>query len=283
MKKYLPFALATLVMFLVPLSSVDAQAGGFVPCDGPTCSACDLVSMINRIIVWLFGFVFVVFAVLMVVAGFGLVTSGGNQSALDAAKSKFQNALIGIIIMMAAWLIVDTLLRAILAGGTGQILNYGPWSEVRCFVQEVPQEFVESSPEPADSVPTEPSVPGETGTRLSQSEAEARLRAAGISIKPGAGLEGIRSGTIDGVIALRNSCGCNITVTEGTGGTHSNGTYSHANGYKLDLRTRDNPTLVNYIRNTYQPAGTWSDGTPLYRNGNATYAMESDHIDVVYR
>lgn len=167
MKKYLPFALSTLVMILVPLSSVDAQAGGFVPCDGPTCSACDLVSMINRIIIWLFGFVFVVFAVLMVVAGFGLVTSGGNQSALDAAKSKFQNALIGIIIMMAAWLIVDTLLRAILAGGTGQILNYGPWSEVQCFVQTVPSE--------APAAPTTPTTPTTPPPTTAQCQDDAAL------------------------------------------------------------------------------------------------------------
>jgi hypothetical protein len=185
--------------------------------------------------------------------------------------------------MLAAWLIVDTLLRAILAGGNGDVMGFGPWSQVQCYVQATPAAYSETSPEPADSVSNDTPPSGTSGTRLSQAEAEARLRAAGINIKPGAGLDGIQSTTLDGVIALRNSCGCNIVVTEGTGGTHRNGTYSHSNGYKLDLRSRDNPALVNYIRNNYQSAGTWSDGTPLYRNGNATYALESDHIDVVYR
>lgn len=279
------YILPVLVLLSILVTPDTVSAQGLVPaCSGNSCGTCDLIVMANSIVSWLITMLAVVFAALMVVAGFGLVTSGGNQSALDAAKSKFTNGIVGFIIVLAAYLIVDTFMAALLRSNGGSSTGFGPWSEVTCSTQAASQQWVETSPEPAGSVPTEtpPSGTG-SGTALSQSQAEARLREAGISIKPGAGLEGIRSTTLDGVIALRNACGCSITVTEGTGGTHSNGTYSHANGYKLDLRTRDNPTLVNYIRNNYQPAGTWSDGTPLYRNGNATYAIEGDHIDVVYR
>jgi hypothetical protein len=147
---------------LVPLSSVDAQAGGFIPCNGPDCTACDLVSMINRIIIWLFGIVFVIFAIMMVIAGFGLVTSKGNQSALDAAKDKFQNAIIGIIIMMAAWLIVDTLLRGILAGGGGNVLGFGPWSQVQCYLQTEPDRYEGGAIINEGTMPTTPTNPNPT-------------------------------------------------------------------------------------------------------------------------
>ncbi len=107
-------------------------AGGFVPCTGLDCGSCELVQMANTIITWLIGILFLVFAVIMTVAGYGLVTSGGNQAALAAAKDKFKNALIGIIIVLAAWLIVDTLLKAILPGGN---TSFGPWNRVECTRQ----------------------------------------------------------------------------------------------------------------------------------------------------
>lgn len=122
-----------LLLLILPTDVVTAQ-GGFVTCNGTDCSACNFVELLNLLIKWLLGIVFVIFAVLMTIAGFGLVTSGGNQSALDAAKSKFTNAIIGIIIILAAWMIVDTLMRGTLADG-GVIKGWGPWSEVQCMVQ----------------------------------------------------------------------------------------------------------------------------------------------------
>ena len=130
-----PIPVFVAVFLLLPGAEVYAGPGGFVPCEGTECSACDLVTLIQRLLVWLIGIIFVIFAVLLAVAGFGLVTSGGNQTALSDAKSKFTNALIGIVIVLAAWLMVDTLMRAILPGDTGTISGWGPWMEVQCFEQ----------------------------------------------------------------------------------------------------------------------------------------------------
>jgi hypothetical protein len=157
MKSFLKsLVVVALLLAFLPAEEVSAQAGGFVQCSGADCSACNLVSMINTIIIWLFGMIFVLFAILMAVAGFGLVTSGGNQAALDAAKSKFQNALVGIIIVMAGWLIVDTIMKGTLAGGTGEISGYGPWSEVKCQVQTVPDIYID-----INTSGTTPPVPGQ--------------------------------------------------------------------------------------------------------------------------
>jgi Type IV secretion system pilin len=165
MKKIIIFALPLFFLLtLLPLDVATAQSTnplGFVTCNGPDCSACNLVSMINNLIRWLFGFIFLLFSVLMIKAGFGLVTSGGSQSALDAAKSSFQNAIIGLIIVMAAWLMVDTIMRGLVGGGAtgvaaGNIINgWGPWSQVQCQVQTAPG----AAPAPA---PGTPSTPGGT-------------------------------------------------------------------------------------------------------------------------
>jgi hypothetical protein len=109
--------------------------GGFVPCSGVGCSACDFVVMANTITKWLIGISFIFFAVLCVIAGTKMITSGGNPSALTDAKKSLTNAFIGLIIIMAAWLAVDTLLRGLLKGNNGQIEGYGPWSQVQCAKQ----------------------------------------------------------------------------------------------------------------------------------------------------
>jgi len=89
----------------------------------------------NTVLNWLIGVMFVVFAVIVAVAGWGLITSGGNQTALSAAKSKFTNAIIGLIIVLAAWLIVDTIMRGLVTGGAGEIEGFGPWSQIECVDQ----------------------------------------------------------------------------------------------------------------------------------------------------
>ena len=126
-----------LTIFLAP-DFVFAQAApsvGFIPCEGASCSACDAVTLINNIIKWLIGILFLFFAVLAVIAGFKLVTSGGNSGAKEAAKSSFTNAFIGLFIVLGAWLLVDTLLKGVLDGGTGEIKGYGPWAQVQCVKQ----------------------------------------------------------------------------------------------------------------------------------------------------
>ena len=136
MNKYTPFILIVLLAFIPDLAQ--AQLGlTEALCDGTTCSACHLTELVNRLIKWLIGIVVILFAVLAVWAGFGLVTSGGNPSALQDAKSRFTNAFIGFLIVLSAWLIVDTLMRGIVNGTDGDIKGYGPWSQIECATQSV--------------------------------------------------------------------------------------------------------------------------------------------------
>lgn len=109
-------------------------SGDFIPCSGTNCSACDLVKLANSIVTWLIGIVGLLFGVLMVVAGFKLVLSGGNQGALDTAKKMLTNGLIGFLIVLGAWLFVDTLMKALL-GDSGELKGYGPWSQIECWKQ----------------------------------------------------------------------------------------------------------------------------------------------------
>ena len=133
---------ALLIISSIALVPDVSSAQGFVPCTGVDCRFCHFIQMGNTILNWLFGLVFVLFGVVTFVAGFGLMTSGGNQSKLDDAKKKLSNAVVGIIIIFAAWLIVDTVMKTLVndgslaevtrgANGEGRL---GMWNEIDCGI-----------------------------------------------------------------------------------------------------------------------------------------------------
>ncbi len=279
------FVLSTVlvaILFFIPAITI-AHGLGFVTCNGTDCSACHLADLANILIKWLFGIFFLVFAGLMTIAGFGLVTSGGNQSALEAAKSKFTNAIIGLIIMMAAWLIVDTIMRGLMKTGDGSIDGWGPWSEVKCMRQTNVAQWSRTGSDTIDpGIITPPAAPsgsashdaavaklGNEFTISSSGNCSDRTR------KECTSLDGIREKTLDRIMELQDKVGINLTITGGTEAGHAAGPHSHANGYKIDLRPE--PRLNNYIEaNFTKVSGSkWKDS-----NGNIYYRHEPDHWDI---
>ncbi|MEV6165102.1 hypothetical protein AB0L71_24905 [Streptomyces sp. NPDC052052] len=92
----------------------------------------------------------------------------------------------------------------------------------------------------------------------------------------------INKATVAGVIAFKNLSKCRVLLTAGTEVGHAAGTYSHRNGYKVDMSRRDG-CLDAYIPKHFKRAGARKDGTKLYTSpaGNV-YAREGSHWDVLY-
>lgn len=131
------FGALAFLFFLSPDLAIAQDPGNLtklVPCEGPGCNACHVVQLGNNILRWLIGVLTIVFALVTAWAGFGLVTSGGNTQAKTQAKSLMTNAIIGFLIVLAAWLIVDTLLKSLLSEENGN-LQGRPWSQVECMEQ----------------------------------------------------------------------------------------------------------------------------------------------------
>lgn len=152
MKNVLFFCLLLLgTVFLAPQVFAEEEATGIAQlagCTGVDCTACNVVDMANGVITWLIGILFIVFALLMAIAGVKLVTSGGNHHALDEAKSSFTNAIIGFLIILSAWLVVDTIMRALVGTDAnpgsikveGEVSGWLFWTDVQCQVQVTPIE-----------------------------------------------------------------------------------------------------------------------------------------------
>lgn len=126
------------------INNVCLEDGKF---SGGACTSCDIIKVANSLIDWLIGIITVLFAVLMVYAGFELVVSQGNPSAMESAKKKLSNAIIGFIIVLAAWIVVDFIVRSLM-GTEEETSGIAPWAQIECFgqnsVDQVPDYDYES-------------------------------------------------------------------------------------------------------------------------------------------
>lgn len=134
MQKYLIALSVVAYLFVIP--TVAGAAGLVAACGGdgqPACQACYVVELVNNVVSWLVMILGVIAAILIVVAGARLVTSGGNSSAKEAAKSSMTNLIIGYVIVLSAWLVMDYGLRALLVEGGSA--RFGVWNQISCVDQ----------------------------------------------------------------------------------------------------------------------------------------------------
>lgn len=262
---------AVVALFVSPIV-VTAQAGGLVPCSGPDCTTASVVALVAKLMDYLIKMLGAIAAIALVYAGFKMVTSQGNENAWKSAKEVFGNVIIGIVIILSAWLVVDLILK----GLTGKGLE--EWSGDFSIVKDVSN---------TGSV-NDLSRTGVNGNQYTDEEARAILERSHIgvnkTVQEGTSLQNINKATIADAIALKQACNCEVTITGGTESTggHSIGTYSHGNGYKYDIR--QTAELNSYIINNFLRAGTRSDGAALYRSSSGSiYAYEQDHWDVLVK
>ena len=135
MYKWLPLVFLTL--FLVAPDPASAQVGRLVVCDGVDipCDFCQLVDIGKRIVDFLITIAIVIATIIIVIAGIRLATSAGNVQAKEDAKKYLTNAIIGLILVLASWLVIDTIMKILVQqegslGGSG--VSFGPWNELDC-------------------------------------------------------------------------------------------------------------------------------------------------------
>ena len=129
-------------------------------------------------------------------------------------------------------------------------------------------------------------------TKLTQSQAASQLSSAGVTHSSSGNCttrsnstctsyEQINQTTVSGVITLKHASGCAINITGGTEVGHASGTYSHYNGYKVDIA--HNSCIDGYIKNNFSYIGLRGDGYPQWQaaSGNL-YCDEGNHWDITY-
>ena len=112
-KKFIISNCAFMIVFLMLLVPVFSfAAGDLVTCDGADCDFNALMELVNEVIRFiLFNMVVPIAAIMFAYAGFLLVTAGGETAgARTKAKTIFTNAVIGLVLAVASWLIIRTIL-----------------------------------------------------------------------------------------------------------------------------------------------------------------------------
>lgn len=124
---------ASLYVVVPMLALAQGLPKQIVPCAGalpsgtlPACTPCHIAELAQNIINT--GIFFTVFlaAILFAYAGFLYVT-GEAFGKVQKAKSLLLNVVIGLIVILSAWLIVDIIMKTFMGSNAG---GFGPWNDV---------------------------------------------------------------------------------------------------------------------------------------------------------
>lgn len=118
MKKFL--AAAFMVITSIPSQ---AQAALLTCTEGDQCDFCELIHTLDNIILWVVSVAILIAVIGLMYSGFRMSSSRGNVSTFTDAKDMLVNIIIGLFIIMAAWMIVDTILKTVVGG------DFGVWND----------------------------------------------------------------------------------------------------------------------------------------------------------
>lgn len=130
-----PLVLFILALVVVTPAIVGAELKTIVPCN-PTigadgkmtgaCTVCHIAQVAQNVLND--GIYIAVFlsAILFAWAGFLYLTNVASEGQQSKAKSVFSSVLIGLLIILAAWLVIDTLMKTLVPDSGG----FGPWNQI---------------------------------------------------------------------------------------------------------------------------------------------------------
>ncbi len=117
-------ALAPIVVPRVADAQLVNQFVNNCPADtGVRCSEGSIASIFRLIINWALAISFIVAVIMLIIGGFRYITSAGNASTAEAGKNTIVNALIGIVIIVLSYIIVQIVYRFVSGQGAGGIMG----------------------------------------------------------------------------------------------------------------------------------------------------------------
>ena len=132
-KKILILIAINLVLF----APVLAFAAGIVPCGGHNESPCNICylfrgasNIVNFIV---YDFAMPAAVAIIIYGGIMIVTAGASEANVKKGQTAIKRVIGGMIITLAAWIIVDTVLKILIVGsvsGVTDIGGWGPWTSI---------------------------------------------------------------------------------------------------------------------------------------------------------
>jgi len=110
------------------------STAGLVPCGGPgekACTVCDLLVLAQNVLEFALKMAFLIIIGFIVYGGFRWIFSLGKEENLKAGQQIITNAIIGLVIILTAWIIVNTVFWAIKQMGGDDYT--GTWFHIECY------------------------------------------------------------------------------------------------------------------------------------------------------
>ena len=101
-----------LTLFIIIIPVLTFAQGGFIPCD-KDCGYSDLLKLVNNVIDWIIIISTPVAAGVFAWAGIKYMTTGISDQK-SVAKEMLRKVLFGFVFILAAWIIVTTITKALL-------------------------------------------------------------------------------------------------------------------------------------------------------------------------
>lgn len=130
----------TIVLVLtIATVALPASAALFTKCTGELipgtterqCTFCDLFATGQNILNSLIGFAVAAAGIGIVIGGFYIMISGGNEELYKRGMNALRAGVIGLIVVFSAYVIVNAIINAV-APGAAKVFPW-PWNKVRCI------------------------------------------------------------------------------------------------------------------------------------------------------
>jgi len=105
---------ATSVGNISTVAKPSTSGNGLIPCDGADCTFDSVLQLVNNLINFFFTTLLLPLIVLLIMyLGYGYLTANGNPAQHAKLKSMLKNIVLGLLLIVCAWLIVRTLLSVL--------------------------------------------------------------------------------------------------------------------------------------------------------------------------
>lgn len=219
---------------------------------------------------------FMVFVLAIVYAGLTFIASPVSAQGREMGKTILMNSVIGLVIMLCAWLLVDFVMKALYnpaASGVG-VERLGPWNTIlgqggrACLLErEPPMGLAGISEVDPDRVGSGVTVGPASCDDIAGNELTVRNRLTGagipinkcpcptgVSYSNVSGgcttVGGLREATVNQAITLKGVCSA-LGLTGGNELGHTDGGRDHESGYKIDVSSAFDSCISNHTSDGY--------------------------------
>lgn len=125
MMRFVPFAFLLALVAFVP-TDVHAQFGPIVPdiCKACPCGFGGVLAIVQNVVNFMIAIGVIIATLIMVWGGILYILSPANPENRSTANKMLINAVVGLMITLSAWLIVDFVMKTLYGG------QFGPWNSI---------------------------------------------------------------------------------------------------------------------------------------------------------